>query len=199
MNILALDPGPEKTAWVLYGPQSRTSEMCAPLKWGYEANENVTRLRFYEGYKSPRVAIEEVVSYGLGFDKHLRNTIAWAGVFAYLWGGADAVNGSTDSVTWVTRAQVKRFFGIAPQMNADASIRKALIDEFGGRRAIQGPQKCEACKGRGKAGLGKKRTDCPRCEGSGRGAPAGLLYGLSGDCWSALAVAITAASTSAPE
>jgi hypothetical protein len=48
----------------------------------------------------------------------------------------------------------------------DANIRQALIDRYGGKESA----------------IGKKANPGP-------------LYGMSGDCWSALAVAITAAET----
>jgi hypothetical protein len=48
----------------------------------------------------------------------------------------------------------------------DANVRQALIDRYGGKEAA----------------IGKKANPGP-------------LYGMSGDCWSALAVAITAAET----
>jgi hypothetical protein len=51
----------------------------------------------------------------------------------------------------------------------DANVRQALIDRYGGKEMA----------------VGKKATPGP-------------LYGISGDCWSALAVAITAAETSTP-
>lgn len=187
MNILALDPGPEKTGWVLY-------DGGEPVKWGCDPNHAVLALRFYKDYQSPHVAIEEVVSYGLGFDKHLRDTIAWAATFAYAYGGAEAVSASTGRVTWVPRAAVKRHFGVAQGQNVDSSVRKAIIDHYGGRKAIAPPAKCSACHGRGKTGRGNARTTCDTCSGTGKGAPAGLLHGITGDVWSALAVAITASA-----
>lgn len=51
----------------------------------------------------------------------------------------------------------------------DANIRQALIDRYGGKEMA----------------IGKKATP-------------GHLYGLSGDCWSALAIAVTVAERPAP-
>ncbi len=48
----------------------------------------------------------------------------------------------------------------------DPNVRQALIDRYGGKEAA----------------IGKKATP-------------GVLYGLSGDCWAALAVAVTVAET----
>lgn len=183
MNIIGLDPAPEKTAWCVY-------DGGEPVRWGYEDNVMLVLPRI----TNVVVAIEEVVSYGLGFDKHLRDTIAWAGVFAFQYGGVDAVTKNTEEILWVPRSAVKRHFGIASGTNVDSAIRKALIDEYGGRKALAGPQKCVGCKGRGKTGLGKARATCVRCNGDGKGAPAGVLHGMAGDCWQALAVAVTAAA-----
>ena len=61
----------------------------------------------------------------------------------------------------VKRNQVKMH--LCGNMRAkDANIRQAIIDKFGGKDR----------------GIGKKKTPGP-------------LYGMSGDCWAALAVAIT--------
>jgi len=69
----------------------------------------------------------------------------------------------------VYRREVKLFVCESNRAN-DASIRAALIDRFG--------------PGRERA-IGTKRTPGP-------------LYGVKGDAWSALAVALTAAGTPAP-
>lgn len=69
--------------------------------------------------------------------------------------------------TRITRNMVKMAVCHSPKAN-DATIRTALIDRFGGKDAA----------------IGKK-------------AKPGPLYGMSGDVWAALAVAITAIETEA--
>ncbi len=74
---------------------------------------------------------------------------------------------NTTAIERITRNQIKQHICRSSKAN-DATIRQAILDRYGGRdRAI-----------------GKKKIPGP-------------LYGMSGDCWAALAVAITAAETSA--
>ena len=68
-----------------------------------------------------------------------------------------------DDVVMVPRLQVKLHLCMSPKAN-DGNIRAALIDRFGGKDAA----------------IGKKKTPGP-------------LYGISGDKWAALAVAVTMA------
>jgi len=70
----------------------------------------------------------------------------------------------------------------------DTNVRQALIDLFGGERAVGG-KKCPRCKGKGWYGRG--RSVCQECTGSGWRIPPGPLYNLRSDMWSALAVAVT--------
>ena len=183
--LLCLDPGPVKTAWLLF-------QDGKPIKWGHQPNHEVLGLRFYDEYKGPQLVIEEIVSYGMGFDKHLRDTIAWSGAFAFAWGGADAVTGSTESVRWVKRQDVKLYLCERTRGVNDATVRAALIDRYGGAKAIAPEGKCDRCRGRGKVGRGRARVECGRCLGNGKGTPAGVLHGIAGDVWSALSVAVVA-------
>ena len=72
----------------------------------------------------------------------------------------------------------------------DSNIHQALIDLYGGEEIALAKPKCPACTGRGATGLGKKRGPCSTCNGTGQ-IPAGPLFGVSADAWSALAIAIT--------
>ena len=178
MKILGIDSGPTKSAWCLWDGE--------PLEWGEGAPDDLPLLGCV-------YAVEQVVSYGQGFDKHLRDTIAVSGAIAYVHGGQDAITGDTDDLVWITRREVLQHFGIAGHgVSRDSAVRSAIIDHYGGRDAIRGPAKCATCKGLGKGGRGRLRMTCPTCHGSGKGAAAGVLHGVAGDVWSSIAIAMTA-------
>lgn len=72
-----------------------------------------------------------------------------------------AIHQGFPAVSWVPRMEVK--IHVCQDSRAkDANIRQALIDRYGGKD-----------------------------EAVGRKATPGPLYGITGDCWSALAVAVT--------
>lgn len=152
--ILALDPGSVMSGWCIYDGK-------IPVLWGKAANAKLLDNSLYHGWTPRVVAIEAVVSYGQGFDKNLRDTIAWAGVFAYVHGGVDAVAGDANGVVWVTRQRVKLHLTGATQGVNDAVIRKALIDRYGGPTSILGHPKCVPCGGKG-------MVLCLRCNGRKR-------------------------------
>ena len=152
--ILALDPGSTMSGWCIYAGKT-------PVLWGKAANAKLLDNSLYRGWTPRVVAIEAVVSYGQGFDKNLRDTIAWAGVFAYVRGGVDAVTGDANGVVWVTRQRVKLHLTGATQGVNDAVIRKALIDRYGGPPSLLGHPKCVPCGGKG-------IVPCLRCRGRKR-------------------------------
>lgn len=147
MNILAIDPGPELSAFVAYDGTS-------PVWFDKVANEellkNIEARRGMNGCEA--LVIEQIAAMGMAVGAEVFETCFWSGRFAQAWSG---------DFDRVKRHAVKMH--LCGNMRAkDANIRQAIIDRFGGKdRAI-----------------GKKKT-------------AGPLYGISGDCWSALAIAIT--------
>lgn len=176
MIILALDPGNTKTAWVLY-------DGGTPVTWGYHANEVVRRmLARYRATTLPILAVEYMRPRGMLMSQEAMDTMFELGRMVEAW-----------RREWkpVGRLQAKLHICGSPKAN-DANIRAALIDRYGGPRAIAPARKCPTCKGRGAVGRGKVRLKCGDCGGTGKGAPAGMLHGMAGDVWAALAIAITA-------
>ena len=146
MSILAIDPGPTRSAVVTYqGPD-------APVVGRMHENDvllNLLRLR--EG-GIDAVVIEKVESFGMAVGAQVFETVYWSGRFAE---AADPL-----PVHRIGRKAVK--LHLCQSMRAkDSNIRQALIDRYGGSVAI------------------------------GRKAEPGPLYGIAGDVWSALAVAVT--------
>lgn len=148
MRIVAIDPGPVQSAFVLY--DSATPKILAygklPNKECMEQMLAFTPVDF--------CVIEMVQSFGMSVGKEVFETVYWIGRFAQAW--------DTHCLTKVAPA-VRLYRGeikmhLCHSMKAkDSNIRQALIDRFG------------------KPGTKKSL---------------GPTYGLSGDMWSALAVAV---------
>lgn len=210
MNVIGLDPGSKKSAWVLY-------DGGEPVRWGYDMNSFVRVLLANSATNFPPgpvlLAVEYMRPRGLPTSQDEMDTMFELGRMVQTWNGE-----------WkpVSRHEVK--LHVCGHAKAkDANIRAALIDRFGGSSALLGTPKCPTCKGKGdvtcptcrgrrllKGGVPCScsqgllvpagvpgRVECPTCRGLGhpRGSTAGVLHGLSGDAWSALAVAVTAAET----
>lgn len=142
--ILAIDPGPERSAWCMLDGDT--------VRVGHEANDAVQQFIRWRS-----VTIEMIASYGMPVGAEVFETCVWIGRFMSAAVRADRI----------TRNMVKLHICHSPRAN-DATIRQALIDRWGGKaRAI-----------------GTKKQPGP-------------LYGVHGDCWAALAVAVTAAETTA--
>lgn len=148
-RILAIDPGPTKSAYV---------ELVdgAPRDFGKIANEELlAQLRGgrangqYAGGEF-QVVIEWITVASVA-GAEVYQTCRWVGRFEEAAGGAELL----------PRTEIKRhLFGKVNVKSADALVRRAMLDRFGGDGA------------------------------KGTKAAPGPLYGFAADCWAALAVAI---------
>jgi hypothetical protein len=155
MRIFAIDPGNERSAWVVYetalGMHSRPI-----LSYGYDTNERTMRELLAQPWD--RLAIEMVACMGMSVGAEVFETVYWIGRYVEAFGA--------ERVTRVYRREEKMH--LCGNMRAkDTNIRQALIDRFG-------PGKDRA--------IGNKKNPGP-------------LYGISGDVWQALAVAIVYVDT----
>lgn len=145
MTILAIDPGPKESAFVLM----RDSTI---IQFGKYANEAL--IRFINSTAVPNVCvIEQIRSYGMAVGAEVFDTCVWSGRFCQAFGA--------DRVHWLPRLTVKTHLCHSAKAN-DGNIRQAILDRFGGKEVA----------------IGKKANPGP-------------LYGVSGDVWAALAVALT--------
>lgn len=144
--ILAIDPGPEQSAWLVLGHTS-------PRAFRVESNERLLEALREGEYTNEleAVVIEKIASYGMSVGAEVFETVWWSGRFAE---AAHPLRAER-----LTRLAVKMHL-CHDSRAKDANIRQALIDRFGGSAAI------------------------------GRKASPGPLYGIAGDVWSALAVAV---------
>jgi hypothetical protein len=144
--ILAIDPGPEQSAYVEYGVRRRKVVSFAKC-----SNEDLlSNLR--SNCAIDTVVIEMIASYGMPVGREVFETCVWIGRF-------------TEASRWhvdrISRGAIK--LHLCGSMRAkDANVRASLIDAFGGKEKA----------------IGNKKSPGP-------------LYGVSGDVWSALAVAVT--------
>lgn len=146
--LLSIDPGPEQSAWVLY-------DGARPVQFG-KNNNAYLRLSIQRGgmlhSKGDHLVIEMIASYGMPVGAEVFMTCVAVGRFVQAW---------DRPYTLMPRREVKLHLCGSARAN-DATIRAALLDKWGGR----------------KAALGDKRSPGP-------------LRGVSGDVWAALGVAVT--------
>ena len=199
-DLLAIDPGNAKSAWCVLRDGM-------PVAFAKEPNEDILeRMASAEWCGSePGIAcIEMMECHGMAVGKEVFETVWWTGRFCQAWPGPLPER--------VFRGDVKMH--ICGRANAkDANIRQALIDRYGGDAIAVGGKKCGTCHGKG--WRGRKHDPCGDCyeqkcadcgltppflespptihavTGIGYETPPGVLHGLSGHCWSALAVGVT--------
>jgi hypothetical protein len=128
MTVLAIDPGSEQSAWVLWdGERVR--------RHGITDNcEMLSDVLMDALVSGSRVLIEQIASYGMPVGAEVFDTVFWSGRFAERVGLFDLI----------PRRVVK--LHLCGSMKAkDSNIRQALIDRFGGKekaigkKATQGP------------------------------------------------------------
>jgi hypothetical protein len=125
--ILAIDPGPERSAYVFW-------DNGTIYESGWESNQNVrARLHFYAKNKN-RIAIEMIASYGMAVGASVFNTCVEIGrmVEVAKAHGVDA--------ELIFRKDVKLHVCGSPRAK-DANIRQALMDTYGpvGTKKQPGP------------------------------------------------------------
>jgi len=125
MKVLAIDPGDEKSGFILFDGH-RTHEK------GWIDNKEVLGLFTYLDYD--KVAIEMVASYGMPVGKTTFNTVLWIGRMVQECCHQDV------EAELVYRKDVKMH--LCHTMKAkDSNIRQALVDKYGekGRKSSPNP------------------------------------------------------------
>jgi len=122
MRVLALDPGPEKTAWVLYHPEMRFAEGgCEVL--GSE-NQDVNRqLRALIDH-ADRVVCEGIQSYGMPVGRTTFDTAMWIGRYQEY---AEMVIGIEFEILYNPEV---RLHLCRSSRAKDAHVRRALLDRY---------------------------------------------------------------------
>lgn len=198
MRVLSVDPGSEKSGWCLL-------DDGVPQVWGWDANDDL-RQDFHKaggmdiryGFPPDHLAIEYIYLRGMKVYQQTIDTVLWAGRLIEAWNGP---------FTLIDRKDEKMM--LCGNMKADdTSIRIAIIDRFGGPDKAIGGKKCQTCKGKG--WRGRAHDYCEGCHcvppdnepalvdgmiqgtvGCGYETHPGVLHGVSGHVWSAIAVGLT--------
>ena len=168
MRILAIDPGSEQSAWLVYdtieaAPCRRDGELEGAIYQNQALAKMLAHMRWRAPEMAEVLAIERIASYGMAVGRTVFDTAWWAGRFCEAW---------DNTFVRIERRTVKLHICGSGRAK-DANIRQALIDRFPATGGGKVPQ------------VGTRK--CP-----------GPLYGVKADLWSALAIAITAAETEAP-
>lgn len=156
MRLLAIDPGPTESAYVIYDTESRRPLAFAKLPSG-------ELLYGLSGNDADDCAIEMVASYGMAVGAEVFDTCVWVGRFTERWLRHYTYIRQVPRLVY--RREVKLHI-CGDSRAKDSNVRQALIDRYGGKAKA----------------IGLKASPGP-------------LYGMTGDCWQALGVAITAAET----
>ena len=114
--ILAIDPGTEQSAFVLF------DESCGVIFDAFVLENTAVILTPPEEW-GRNIAIEWIESYGMPVGREVFETVYWIGRFDQAFG----------PLTRITRRQVKLHLCNSPRAT-DANVRQALIDRFGGTR-----------------------------------------------------------------
>jgi len=128
--ILAIDPGPEQSAYVEWNPKTQ-------MFHGKGIRDNVKLLETIEtlAKTSPidyHLVIEMVACYGMPVGKEIFETVLWTGQFKHAWG--------TNPFSFAYRKDIK--IHLCNSMKAkDSNIRQALIDRFGAPGVKKNPGK----------------------------------------------------------
>ncbi len=129
--ILAIDPGPVLSAYVLL------DQNCQIAKCGKVGNHELRALIPMVAALNPIFAIEQIASFGMAVGAEVFETCYESGRLAQCTPNPDAV-------LRVKRIEVKTHLCHSAKAN-DSNIRQALIDRFGGkdnaigRKASPGP------------------------------------------------------------
>jgi hypothetical protein len=116
--VLAVDPGPVESAWLVYGSgRIGIHGKCT----NEDLLDGIRNSRFDD---CKHMAIEMIASYGMAVGKEVFETVLWLGRFAEAW---DATGGCWSKVY---RRDVKLHI-CGSARATDSNIRTALIDRFG--------------------------------------------------------------------
>jgi hypothetical protein len=127
MKLIALDPGPIESAYVVWGGDRILDHGKA---------DNATIVEILVPSDADRCVIEMIASYGMAVGREVFETCVWIGRFMECFG--------PERCERLTRIQVKNHICHSSRAN-DSNIRTALLDRFGGkekaigRKASPGP------------------------------------------------------------
>lgn len=130
MRVMAIDPGYEVSAWVLY-------DAGTILEHAIESNTDLL-VRLSSGSWRvggiDAVVLEQIESYGMAVGREVFETVFWTGRFF------DRAHYKTVTVERMPRRTVKVHLCQSARAQ-DSNIRVAILDRFGGKEAAIGKKK----------------------------------------------------------
>jgi hypothetical protein len=122
MIVVAIDPGPIKTAYCIFKvPSIPAQDLPEILCFGIRENKDA--LRAFSVYDPNRIAIEMIASYGMAVGASVFDTCVWIGRFA------QALDEFQEKTTFIFRKDVKMH--LCGSMKAkDSNIRQAILDLY---------------------------------------------------------------------
>lgn len=130
--ILAIDPGPTESAYVLWDGARIVSHGKAD---NFEVCDAILEKPHFD-----MLVIEKVACYGMAVGAEVLDTVFWSGRLA------EAAVTRKKPFMLVTRMQVKMHLCHNSRAN-DSNIRQALIDRWGGPDAVKPYRKAQPKKG----------------------------------------------------
>lgn len=128
--VLAVDPGPAQTAWVVFDGKT-------PLKHAKENNVDLM-VRIDDGFFElvDVVIFEQIASFGMPVGREVFETVFWTGRFfeAIMRTKSNLTNPRVRQVTRMGRMEVKRHLCNSARAK-DSNIRAAVLERFGGNLA----------------------------------------------------------------
>lgn len=133
MRLLAIDPGPTKSAWVMFSDESIED-------FGIDDNETIVSEQCWWYPQETRMAVEMVQSFGMSVGEEVFETVLWTGRFIESYSRRHLLARHCPQWFKVYRKDVK--LHLCGSMRAkDANIRHALIDRYGGKDAAIGTKR----------------------------------------------------------
>lgn len=126
MQLLAVDPGTTRSAYVLMSGRERIAEH------GTIDNEDFEYLLRSRSINAHHMTIEMVASFGKPVGAEVFETCVWIGRFIGAYGGAFSL---------ITRPQIKQHLCHSFFKVTDGAIRQRVIDLFGGKEEAIGTKK----------------------------------------------------------
>jgi hypothetical protein len=116
MTLLAIDPGPIQSAWLIY-------EDGRPTEFGIDPNDVV--LAILGESTADDLAVEMIASYGMPVGAEVFETCIFIGRLLQLW------EGTNDGETHLVYRKAVKLHLCGSARAKDANVRQALIDRYG--------------------------------------------------------------------
>lgn len=131
MQVIAIDPGPEHSAWVRWDAETQSL-----VDFGIQPNNEILFLMDEDPNMHGILCIEEIASYGMAVGKEVFRTCFESGRFAEAWYRTH----NAERAKLVERRIIKLHHCHSARAT-DSNIRQALIDRFGPQGTKKSPGK----------------------------------------------------------